>query len=158
MIPRRTALAAALALLCAPAAQGADLIAAADPDGVVAAMQRLGYRAMLDVDNVGDPMIRSASSRIEFEVLFYDCDDGRACRALQFSAGFDLEDAVPMELLNQWNASHRFGAAFRDEEGDPFLQYDVTTLGGLTEENFADIVDWWRVALSGFAEHVDYRP
>jgi hypothetical protein len=32
----------------------------------------------------------------------------------------------------------------------------VTTVGGLGTENFADLVDWWRVVVSQFKTHINW--
>ena len=34
-----------------------------------------------------------------------------------------------------------------NENGSLAFSYDVTTVGGLTKANFADVVDWWQVML-----------
>lgn len=156
-MPARSAALLFAALLPLSAAAQDGLLTAADPFGIARAMQKIGYRAELKTDGAGDPMIVSGAAGFEFQIFFYGCDDGRGCSSMQFAAGFDLAEPLSLSVVNEWNRTRRFGAAYLDEEGDPFLQYDLTTTGGLTEENFADAVDWWRVALDRYADHVGMR-
>lgn len=159
MTARPAAALLALALAASPlaaTAAGKGLLHASDPDSIARAMREIGYKAELGVDGAGDPMISSGASGYNFEVYFYDCEDGRNCKSLQFSAGFDVGRKVAADVMNDWNRGKRFGAAFVDDEGSPFLQYDVSTTGGLTEENFADVVDWWDIVLNEFADYIGF--
>ena len=142
----------------ARAGQGdSALVDATDPQRLVALMQEEGYRAELGVDGVGDPEITSATGGAAFHVQFYDCDDdNRNCRSLLFRSGFDLDAPMALEDINAWNRGRRFGSAWLDDEGDPFLEMSVTLDGGVSEANFADIVDWWSVALGEFTEHIGW--
>ena len=38
------------------------------------------------------------------------------------------------------------------------VSYDVSTLGGLTQENFADVVDWWAVMLGELNAYFKAQP
>ena len=51
-----------------------DLIDATDPEKLVAVIQDMGYRAKLDVDNIGDPVIFSSADGVEFAILFFGCN------------------------------------------------------------------------------------
>ena len=74
-------------------------------------MQNWGYRAELDVDSVGDPMIRSGVSGTRFTIFFYDCDDSapKQCESFDFMASFDLDEGIDPALINDWNKRKRFG-------------------------------------------------
>ena len=37
--------------------------------------------------------------------------------------------------------------SFDPTDGTLSITYDVTTVGGLNRENFADVVDWWNTML-----------
>ena len=142
----------------APAAQAApaagSLVHAADPQGVLAAMQALGHTATLGSDGAGDPMISGGFEGSQYQVFFYGCEANANCQWLVFSTGYDLPNGGTPDMVNSWNATHLVGQAYLDGEQDPMLNYFVTTTGGLTQENFADVVDWWRVAVEEFSTAV----
>jgi len=146
---------AAPATPAAPAAGG--LIVASDPQGVVSAMQALGYTATLGTDGAGDPTITGDLEGVSYNVYFYGCQNNANCQWLIFSAGFNLPNGSTMEVVNTWNQSNLVGQAYLDPEQDPFLNYFVTTTGGLTQENFADVVDWWRVAMGNFETAIGFQ-
>jgi hypothetical protein len=58
---------------------------------VAAWLQKAGYKAELTKDESGDPLINSAAEGQTFKIYFYDCNEAKRCKALQFSAGFDLK-------------------------------------------------------------------
>ena len=122
-------------------------VCAADPAGVAAAMQAEGYRAKLGKAKDGDPMIESASG-YDFIVHFYQCSEGKDCKSLQFLIVFKDDGTNTPELANRWNKQKRFAQMAARDDGSMWLSYDVTTVGGLTRENFADVLDWWGVMLS----------
>lgn len=131
------------------------LICASDPATVATAMQEEGYRAKLGKDALGDPMIESEASGYDFEVLFYDCEDGKACKALQFSAGFKPEKEYSAEYANSWNSSKRYVRAYVNDKKELFLRIDMTTAGGLNKANFADSIDWWVTMLGEFSKFAE---
>ncbi|MDD7909256.1 MULTISPECIES: YbjN domain-containing protein [Pseudovibrio] len=130
-------------------------INANDPIGMADAMRDLGYQAKLEKDHQGDPMIRSSVSGVRYSIYFYGCTEGKDCNGIQFSAVWDLENGIDMDSINTWNEERIVGKAYIDDERDPYLEYFVTTKGGLTEENFEDAVDWWRVAVGQFINHIE---
>jgi len=135
----------------AAAPAGADgLILASDPPGVLSALQALGFTGTLGVDAANDPLISGDMEGTPYQIVFFGCQENVNCQWLLFSAGFDLPNGATLDAMNQWNQSHLVGQAYLDGEQDPFLNYFVTTTGGLTQGNFADAVDWWRVVLTEF--------
>ena len=141
---------------CAGWPSAAQTISAADPAGVADALRDLGYRASVETDGQGNPMIRSALEGVDYEIYFYGCTGNEDCRYLNFTVGFDLPDGIAMSRVNEWNRDKLAGAAFVDDDNDPYLQYFVTTEGGLSRQNFADVVDWWRVAVAEFTDHIGW--
>ena len=135
----------------APAPAGTDgLILASDPQGVLSALQSLGFAGTLGVDGANDPLISGDMEGTPYQIVFFGCQENVNCQWLLFSAGFDLPNGATMDAMNAWNQSHLVGQAYLDGEMDPYLNYFVTTTGGLTQGNFADAVDWWRVVLTEF--------
>ncbi|MFN3615223.1 MAG: YbjN domain-containing protein [Rubrimonas sp.] len=146
----------AVALLCAAAPTSAQTIGAADPKGVAGAMQAAGYRAKLTTDGVGDPKIESSAEGVNYSLYFYGCSAGTDCTSLLFQAGFDLPDGTTHDVVNAWNRDRLIGAAWLDHENDPFIEHYVTTVGGLTPDNFAEVLRMWSVAIADFKTHIDF--
>jgi len=117
-------------------AEAQTLVSAEDPAQLVSIIRELGFQAKLEKDNVGDPVIRSSSDGVEFGIYFYDCKGNKRCKSLHFSVGYDLADGASLETVQQWNADKRFTSAYLDDESDPFLQMDINTDGGITQQNF----------------------
>jgi len=127
--------AAALAAIPAgAAAQSApDIVTASDPDGVVSAMAYAGYEATLGTDAYGDPKIDGSFGGWSGSVWFYGCDEltNDGCTSLQLVVGFDRKDPMPLEMLNDISSSQRFVSIYLDEEGDPWLKWDIVTEEGI---------------------------
>ena len=128
---------------CAP-----GLICASDPATIVAALQKAGYKAKLTTDDTGDPEIESAASGYNFQILFYDCADHKQCAAIQFYSSFTTDPSYTPAFVNKWNIDKRFLRAYLSEKKSLVFDHDVTTIGGVTQDNFADLLDWMDVSLS----------
>jgi hypothetical protein len=154
MMVRVLAAAAGAVLAVSPAMAA---VSAAQPRTVVAALQRLGYRATLDQDSSGDPMVRFRMGAKAAQVLFYGCRGNRGCDSLQLTTGFDLPRGASHAHVNEWVRSHRWVRVYLDEELDPFLQYDIATSPTpLPDPLFATLVKQFRDASEEFARFVDY--
>ena len=148
-------LAGAAAALAAPAQ--AQMVTASKPETVIKALQAEGYAAKLEKDGEGDPMIVSSADGVPFRVHFYGCTGGKDCATVQFSAGYDREGETPLTLINDWNRDKRFGRAFLDKEGDPYLQMDVDLDGGgVSNALFVDNFEFWVTIKQGFEKHIGW--
>lgn len=134
----------------------AGALSAADPAGIAAALQRLGYKAEITKDDDGDPKINSAAAGANFGVYFYGCTGGKDCNAIQFSAGFDTDAGLDLSVANEWNRDKRYGKVYLDDERDPYIELDVNMIGGITEANFDDTVGLWDSLLADFQKHIDW--
>ena len=56
----------------------------------------------------------------------------------QLYIGFG-DTQVNAKQMNQWNADHRFGRAYADDDGNPVLESDLDFAGGVTD----DIIKAW---------------
>lgn len=152
--------AARLTTLIACAAFGtpvhAESVDATEPDKLASVIRDLGYRASVEQDDAGDPMIRSSAGGIEFGIVFYGCTDGERCRTLLFQVGYDLESGTTAEVVEAWNEGILFGRAYLDEEADPWLEMPVNLFGGVSRENFEDTFDWWETILGDFERHIGF--
>lgn len=129
------------------AACPAGLICATDPKGVAKIMMDEGFRATMDVDKGGDPLISSAAAGYNFDVFFYGCTDHKACDSIQFRATFERNASSDVVQMNRWNAETRFGQMSVNDKGVISLSYDISTIGGLNKRNFADVLSWWSTIL-----------
>jgi Putative bacterial sensory transduction regulator len=160
----KLALAMMVAICAAPAMAidkdpcGTGLICASKPETVVSALQDAGYKAKLSKDDSGDPMVSSSAAGYDFDVYFYGCKDNKQCDSLQMRVSFAKDGANTPELANKWNKGKRFSQAYIDEKGRFVADYDVSTIGGLTKVNFADVVDWWSVTLGNLKTFFEENP
>lgn len=121
-------------------------------------IQKWGYRAELGTDNTGDPKISSAVSGANFSIYFYGCDTQapKRCDSISFSAAFDLDEGLTAAYINEWNRTKRFGNAWIDDEGDPFLNMQVNIDGGIAEDAIRQNLDWWEIGMSGYLEYIGW--
>jgi hypothetical protein len=138
-------------------AEAQTIVSAEDPEELASVIQALGFQAKLEKDNVGDPVIRSSSSGVDFSIYFYDCKSNKRCQSLHFTAGYDLTDGTSLEAMQQWNADKRFASAYVDDENDPFLQMDLNTEGGVTRENFEKSFELWQSLKGEFEEYIEFH-
>jgi hypothetical protein len=114
-----------------------------------------GYRAKMTVDDVGDPMITSATGGYDFDVIFYDCTDNTDCRSIQFSAAFTEPDHGTPEDLNTWNSNKRYARAYRNDSGDAVLRMDVSMDGeGMGKELFLENLALWGSLMADFVDSI----
>jgi hypothetical protein len=157
MTTNLVAAAALLATTLAATATAQSLVSAENPAELVSIIQALGFQAQIDKDNVGDPLIRSSSSGVDFSIYFYGCTKNKRCQSLQFIAGYNLTDGTTLAVLDEWNEEKRFASAYLDDEDDPFLQMDVNTEGGITQQNFEKTFDLWQSLKGEFEIHIGFH-
>ncbi|MEE9455086.1 MAG: YbjN domain-containing protein [Paracoccaceae bacterium] len=148
---------AAMAITLAPlGAHAQALVDASDPEVLAALIQDLGYKASIDVDSVGDPLIRSSAHGYKFNVFFYDCVENTECKAIQFKVGFDMEDGISLTRIQNFNQLKRWVNVYANEESNPQVEMDYNLRGGVSVENFNDTFDWWLVMMEEFIEYIDF--
>ena len=138
-------------------AQAQSIVSAEDPGALIAIIQELGFQAKLEKDDVGDPVILSSSGGVDFRIYFYECKNNKRCKSLHFSVGYDLADGSSLDAVQQWNADKRFASAYLDGESDPFLQMDVNTEGGVTQQNFENTFQLWQSLKGEFEQFIDWH-
>jgi hypothetical protein len=126
----------------------ATMICASDPGTIVTALQKAGYKAQLTKDATGDPEIDSAASGYSFSIYFYDCVEHKQCAAIQFYASFKADPAYTEAFANKWNTDKRFLRARIDAKKELVFDHDISTIGGLNQANFADLLGWMESSLS----------
>lgn len=143
----------------AVAANTATPLSSHEPQSIAQFLQAEGYKAKIDKDGDGDPMIRSGADGLNFFIYFYGCENHSRCKDVQFSVGFDTADGKgpSLEKINEWNHRWRFSRAFLDKENDPMLQMDVMFSGGeMSQQMFRENLDMWTDVLGKFKTHIDW--
>jgi len=153
-VSSKLGVAAFAALLALPAS--AETLDATNPRKLVEVIQDLGYRARLETDGVGDPMILSSAAGADFRIYFYGCSQNKDCSTLLFKAGFDLIMGTTLETVEEWNEGTLYGRAYLDDEDDPWLELGVNMKGGVSRENFEATFGRWESILSSFQRHIDF--
>lgn len=157
---RLATLAACLALtfpVLAESVAATESVDATEPEKLASLIRDLGYRATVEKDNAGDPMISSSAGGVEFNIYFYGCEGGERCRSVLFQVGYDLESGTTVDLIEEWNENVLFGRAYLDDEADPWLEMPVNLFGGVNRDNFADTFDWWETVLGEFESHIGFK-
>ncbi|MFT4251177.1 MAG: YbjN domain-containing protein [Caulobacter sp.] len=119
-------------------------------------LQDAGYKAELTTDETGDPMIKSAAAGVNFIVYFYDCTAKPRCKALQFAASFDLKQPMSASKINEWNRKNRYLKAYIDDEGDPYVQYDVNINAGRSKAVLEDDFSVWTSMVDDFTTFIGW--
>lgn len=103
-------------------------VSAADPEGMASVLRFAGYPAKLTKDDYGDPQIDTEFSGWNGAIMFYGCDDDThtGCDSIELRVGFDREEPVTLALLNELSSSRYIGA-FLDDDGDPWINWDIIT-------------------------------
>ncbi|ANY20878.1 hypothetical protein A6F68_02379 [Tsuneonella dongtanensis] len=130
----------AFGLALAPAATFAadETVAASNPDGIVRVLRESGFSAELDKDSYGDPLIKTSFAGYPGSIYFYGCaaETHEGCESLQFRAGLDRKTPLTPELTNAIVKKYRFTALWLDDDGDPWVNFDLFTGSGIARENF----------------------
>jgi hypothetical protein len=134
------------------------VLSAGDPAQVAAVMLAEGYQAKLIVDARNDPRIDSAAAGSRFTLQFGSCDRGQKCQALRFVAWWERDEHVTDAVANLWNRERRFARAAIDEEDDLMLDYEISTVGGVSAANFRDVLALWSEMLGEFTRFVGQTP
>ena len=135
---------AALMMATGAAAQGApDTVTANNPESIAAAMRYAGYPTTVTTDKTGDPKIETEFSGYSGDVYFYGCDEKshKNCTSLQLVVGFDGKKAMELAALNKLMSTLRYASSYIDDKGDVWVQYDLSTLGGIPAPVFLKSLD-----------------
>jgi hypothetical protein len=114
-------------------------------DGLRESLQQAGYR----VETVTDPVanisfLRSATGGLAFEIRAGNrlADMGEAFLDAALTAVLRVQGDLPLDLVNRWNATRRFG---RLQLSPPFLLFcmDLTAAGGVTADHLRAQIEIW---------------
>jgi hypothetical protein len=122
-----------------------DIVTILTLDSLRESFQSAGYR----VETLTDPVaniqyLRSATAGLAFDIRpgnrFQSEEQGFADVALV--APLQVQGELPLELVNRWNATRRFG---RLQLSHPFLVFclDVSVAGGVAPNNLRAQIEIW---------------
>lgn len=140
----------------ATAADAPALVDGADPERFVEIVRDAGYRAVLETDGAGDPMVVSRMAGLNTTLVFERCTERAACRLVRFTTRFIQDDPPSLEAINEWNRTKLLGKAYLDGEGAAMLIYEVNVENGVAVDNFRSSIDWWDLLLNEFKVHIDF--
>ncbi|MEZ5721673.1 MAG: YbjN domain-containing protein [Paracoccaceae bacterium] len=152
------ALAAGLSAGLGTGAQAQQLLAS-DPQTFVDFFATEGYRPELREDTVGDPMVMFRNEGKTEYLLFYDCTDNADCLSVQFFTIFQMEEGVPLEVLNDWNSGmlKRFTRAYTYGQTKVRLDMDIaTSQDGISARDFGVLMKLWLMRKDEFEEKIGY--
>ena len=150
-------LTSAFLIAAAPlAAQGEAMVSAKDPQGILRALEAAGYEAALETDGQGDPMITTELSGWPSRIYFYGCDETThaGCDSVQFSAGFDRKQPWSATDALALSTRYRFASVWLDDEGDPYIMWDVITGDGIPAKVFLSSVLYFTDAIDNVSSVV----
>jgi hypothetical protein len=134
----------------------AEGVAAAEPAGVVTALQAAGHAAVLTHDSSGDPLIKATIGGWSTQVVFYDCNEitHAGCQSLQFNASFMPEKPFDAAAAAAFVRDNRFGAVTVSPDHSVSVTWDVITGRGIDPSVFALVVKSYRLALDTIGSEV----
>lgn len=123
---------------------------------VASAMADAGYPTERTATSDGTPKLDGKIDGWTYSVYFYGCN-GDDCNAVQFAAGFDEDQPMKYDIINDWNTNNRFGRAYLDAEGDPWVEMDINMEGdGVSLTNFNESLAYWDTVLKAFTKHIGW--
>jgi hypothetical protein len=135
-------LAAAFAAPLAAQGKGENL-SAREPAGIVLALLNAGYDATLETDDFGDPIIKYEGEGYKYSMLFYGCDETShdGCDSVQLRVGFDRAEPWNASEALKLSQENRYTAVALDDEGDPYLFWDIVTRDGIPAAVLLDSIE-----------------
>lgn len=120
-----------------------EMVTAKNPAEMTVVMMNAGYEVELTVDGIGDPMIASQVAGMPLRIYFYGCDEetNDGCDTLQLSTGFDRQKPWTRGEALAISESLRFASVRLDDEGDPFISWDIVTGDGIPTAVFLQSLD-----------------
>jgi len=146
----------ALTVLTQPVIAAGTSVSAAYPQSISNAIQDQGYKAEIETDSYGDPIIRSAAGGVNFALTFYGCENGKACTDIMFAVAFDKPNGMSMSSMNSWNAEKALGRVFLDDEKDPVLQHYIISVDGMSRSTFDENFSNWVAMMDEFTDYIDW--
>ncbi|UQN05268.1 YbjN domain-containing protein [Deinococcus sp. QL22] len=131
-------------------------IQAATPNSVAAALREAGYKVTVNPANPDeDPSLSVTAGDYEIDVWFSNCK-GNVCTRVTASSYWDYsddEDALDVELTNEWNGNYYTQAYIY--EGSYYLDTTMVIAGGYTKTALKAWMTEYLDDVSTFEESLD---
>lgn len=128
-----------------------------DIDVIENLFETYGLKTKRGTDPAGDVMLTSRLEGISFDVYFYGCGKNVPCDSIQFSAGFDMPNGLTPAQINEWNRDRRYGKVYVDDQGDPYIEYDINLDGdGVGAKNFDTSLEIWHSLINDFRTFIGW--
>jgi hypothetical protein len=152
---RAPVLLAAICLCALPAAaQTYNPLQPADVQRALEASSMTGIKIDKSEDAGEGDYVNAIYKGVNFWVHFTACDDDHTnCEVIVFDASFGYNEnstRPTLEEINDWN-EYNLGKAGIADHGNPWINIEVNTVGGITRENLDDTIAWWKRMLEDFA-------
>lgn len=136
---------AGLLVASAAPALAVDVVSARDPLGVLDALSQIGYPGgKLEKLDDGRTTISIQISGSPTYIDFYDCDANLAgCDTLYLFYAMNLKDGTTLQKANEWNFREITGRVSLDGNGDPKLDYAISTYSGIPVAVFEQSIRLW---------------
>ncbi len=124
------------------------------PQGIAERIRSLGYKADLQTDDSGDPVIVSATDGSQFHLVFYGCQKGKNCEWIMFYKGYTLEkdDYVKVrQVADEWNLDINFSKAAMGDDAVHLTYHLLMNNEGVGPKIFDSNFATW------LEEYVEFR-
>jgi hypothetical protein len=133
-----------------PAEIQRTMLDASDEKVVLDLLHSAGFTTEVTRSDNGAAEIKVDDGEIRFWIFFQACSKGPdTCEVITFSSGYDLNWPNLEDVVNAWNQS-RYTKAYIDDENDPFIEFSINMLHGVTRENFVDTLGWFMLEVEEF--------
>ncbi len=76
---------------------------------------------------------------------------------MMFTAGFDMNDPVGWQVVNEWNETMVYSRAFINDDGDAYGQMPVPNGISLDAGEVSRIVSIWESAVTKFTDEIGFN-
>ena len=144
------------------------MVRATDPQGLMAVLRGAGYDSVKfhpRAEGRAAASIEIVVEGLTFLVLFSDCEEAIPdfCETLVLSTSWDRKTPISDAAITKANQQYRYVSVWRDEDGDPFMQWAILTRrDGISAPLFLNAIErylgvvrqFWRVAFDGDVQKV----
>lgn len=110
---------------------------------------KLQFKSDVDQDGLTAFHIMEGETLV-CSIYQYRADKESPVQSLGFTTGYDMASGMIWQAANRWNSENRFAKVHLDDEADPFLTYDVSVKGGVTQAYLAECLKTYLQSLKTF--------
>ncbi len=138
-------------------AASSPMVSATDTQSVMNALGTAGYEASFNArsEDGGEAFIQVETADGISTVRFSDCEEAVPdfCETLILSTWWDRETPISDELVAAANRNHKYVSVYRDDDGDPVMEWAVLTRNeGIPATVFIDAFERYVSVASDFGD------